>query len=206
MACRFGVIAALAAMVLTPLLSTPAGATFAGTNGKIAFYREGDVWVMNPNGTGATKLTTNYNAEDNPAISPDGSRIAYEFLRAIWIMNADGSGQRALTDGDPEDGDPAWSPDDTRLVFYRSGDLWVMNADGSGQVNLTKTPTIEEEDPAWSPLGGAIAYTRIGCATGDGAHCVYRMNADGSGQTNLTPEDLLPQCPNQPGYGHYGRS
>jgi len=38
--------------------------------------------------------------------------------------------------------------------------------DGSGQRNLTQTAYFSERDPACSPLGDGIAYSRIGCAGG----------------------------------------
>ena len=203
--------ALLASGALLAAVAGPSEATFAGGNGKVAFYRNGDVWTMNADGTGATQLTTNYNAESNPAVSPDGSRIAYEFLRGIYVMNADGTGQRMLTDGSTAiDEDPAWSADGTRIAFSRSGaDIWAMNADGTNPTNLTNTPGTndDEVEPAWSPDGTRIAYTRIGCEPERrGAHCVFVMNADGSGQTNLTPEGELSQCPNSPGYFFNGAS
>ena len=203
--------ALLAAGALLAAVAGPAEATFAGGSGKVAFYRNGDVWTMNADGTGATKLTTNYNAESNPAVSPDGSRIAYEFFRGIWVMNADGTDQRMLTDGQAgTDEDPAWSADGTRISFSRNGaDIWAINADGSDPRNLTNTPgtSDDEIEPAWSPDGTRIAYTRIGCEPERrGAHCVFVMNADGSGQTNLTPEDEMHQCPNSPGYYFNGTS
>ena len=193
-------LAALLASFLLALAVTagPAEATFAGSNGKIAFYRDGDVWTMNPDGTGATRLTSDYNAESNPAISPDGSRIAYEFVRGIWVMNADGTDKKRLTDGATTDEDPAWSADGTRISFSRSGDIWVMNADGSNPTNLTGTSGSQEYDSTWSPDGDKIAYTRTSS--------IWVMNTDGTGQTNLTPENSIPQCPNQPGYYHNGAS
>jgi Ca2+-binding RTX toxin-like protein len=196
--------AVLAAVLLALAVTAPADAAFPGTNGKIAFQRDGDVWTMNGDGTGVTKLTTNYNGEYNPAVSPDGSRIAYEFLRGIWVMNADGSDKKMLTDGNATDEDPTWSADGTRIAFSRNGgDIWVMNADGSGLTDLTNTPSNAERDPAFSPDGTRIIYTRGSCGAGT---CIYIMNSDGTGQTNLTPEDTLPQCPNQPGYFHNGAS
>ena len=86
--------AVLGAVLLALVLTASADASFPGTNGKIAFHRDGDIWTIIGDGTGVTKLTTNYNGEYNPAVSPDGSRIAYEFLRGIWVMNADGSDRR----------------------------------------------------------------------------------------------------------------
>jgi len=210
-ACCVVLAALLASGAVLVAGAGPAEAAFSGGNGKIALHRNGDVWTMSADGTGATKLTTNYNAESNPAVSPDGSRIAYEFLRGIWVMNADGTGQRMLTDGSTAtDEDPAWSPDGTRIAFSRNGaDIWAMNADESDPANLTNTSSTndDEVEPAWSPDGTRIAYTRIGCEPERrGAHCVFVMNADGSGQTNLTPENELVQCPNSPGYFFNGTS
>ncbi|CAA9513506.1 MAG: Alkaline phosphatase [uncultured Rubrobacteraceae bacterium] len=210
-ACCVVLAALLASGAVLAAVAGPADAAFAGGNGKVAFYRNGDVWTMNADGTGATKLTTNYNAESNPAVSPDGSRIAYEFLRGIWVMNADGTGGRMLTDGQTAtDEDPAWSADGTTIAFSRNGaDIWAMNADGSDPTNLTNTPSTndDEVEPAFSPNGAKIAYTRIGCEPERrGAHCVFVMNADGSGQTNLTHENSMQQCPNSPGYFFNGAS
>jgi Tol biopolymer transport system component len=143
--------AVLAAALLALMVTRPADAAFPGMNGMIAFYTGGDVWTMNGDGTNPTKLTNNYNAEANPTVSPDGSRIAYEFLHGIWVMNSDGSGKRALTDGTATDEDPTWSADGTRVAFARNGDIWAVNVDGSGVTNLTNSPNNQEFDPAWSP-------------------------------------------------------
>ena len=203
---------ALALCLLVLIVAQPAKAAFPGKNGKIVFQssRSGnsDIYSMNPNGTGVKRLTTDGNAETDPAVSPDGSRIAYEFFRGIWVMNADGSGKRKLTNGTLTDRDPAWSADGTKITFTRilsSGDwdIFTMNADGTGLKNLTNTPNNQESDPAFSPNGSQIAYTRTGCEKPNGGGtCIYKMNADGTQQMNLTPEDKLAQCPNQPGYNH----
>lgn len=200
-------LAALSAMILALAVGMqPAKATVGGTPGDIAFYRNGDIWAMDASGNGARQLTTNYNAEDNPTYSPDGSRIVYEFLRVLWIMDADGSDKRQLTVGGLTDEDPAFSSDGTKVVFTRNRDIYEVSVDGSGLRNLTNTSGFEERDAAYSPNGDKIAYTRIGCEDGRGATCVYVMGADGSAQTNLTPEDSMSQCPNSPGYYFEGAS
>ena len=198
---------ALAAGLLALLAtSRQAEAAFPDANGRIAFYDEGDVWTIPAGGGTMTRLTDNYNPEGNPAVSPDGSRIAYEFLHGIWVMNLDGSSKRMLTDGKVYlDEDPAWSADGTRVAFVRNNDIWSMNADGSGQRNLTKTQW-EERDPAYSPKGDKIAYTRVGHDDQCQGPCVFTMNADGSGQTSLTSEDTIPGCEGSPSYSHDGKS
>jgi Tol biopolymer transport system component len=155
--------------------ATPAQAAFPGTNGKIAFSSNRaepnpagcgqtcnyEIYTIDPNGTGLTRLTFDSAPDENPAWSPDGKKIA--FTRGvnqpdIWVMNADGSGQTNLTNGaDPvSHHGPAWSPDGTRIAFT-AGDLWVMNADGSGAAQIA--PAASAQDPSWAADGSLIAYT-----------------------------------------------
>ena len=57
------------------LLIAPAQASFPGQNGKIAFERGRDVWTMNPDGSGATALTTGGGTLD-PAWAPGAQPVA----------------------------------------------------------------------------------------------------------------------------------
>lgn len=191
----------------------PAEAAFPGQNGNIAFEHFSDVYLAEPDGSVARKIDV-VGVQTNPAISPDGARVAYESGRGIWVMDADGTGQRRVSDGTNSttfaDSDPAWSPDGGGIVFsrYQAGDsdLWSVNLDGTGQKNLTNTGGYDEMDPAWSPAGGEISYTRVGCDPDGGISCVFKMDADGTDPVNLTPETRLSECLNQPGYSHRGAS
>ena len=208
-----GVLALTLAIASSASLLRPADAAFPGQNGSVAFERFGDVYLAAPDGSVARKLDV-AGVQANPALSPDGTRVAYESGRGIWVMDADGSGGRRVSDGTNSttfaDSDPAWSPDGARIVFsrYQAGDsdLWSANLDGTGQKNLTNTGGYDEMDPAWSPAGGEISYTRVGCDAGGGISCVFKMDADGTDPVNLTPETRLAGCENQPGYFHRGAS
>ena len=165
---------------------------------RIAFYssRDGDldIYVMNADGSGVTRLTEHPGDDWGPDWSPDGQLIAFTSERDgdldIYVMNADGSGVTRLTEHPGDDEGPDWSPDGQLIAFTseRDGDLdiYVMNADRSGVRQLTDNPG-RDWSPAWSPGGGLIAFT----SERDGNTDIYVMNADGSGVTQLT---------NHPGY------
>jgi Tol biopolymer transport system component len=103
-----------------------------------------DVYLLRLEDGDPVRLTDGPEKEFDPAISPDGTRIAYRRNpRAgsddadIWLMNADGSTKRNLTNA-PERSNwaPAWAPDG-RIAFARTTgtagalELWTMDADGS---------------------------------------------------------------------------
>lgn len=183
-----------AIVVMLAVGASPAPAAFPGTNGKIAFtsFRDGnqsEIYVMNADGSGQARLTSNSADDLEPAWSPDGSEIAFTSFRDtgydVYVMNADGSGVTRLTNT-VQNYEPAWSLDGSKIAFTSGRDgnleLYVMNADGSGQGKLTNNPAADFE-AAWSPDGTRIAFTSDRDTT---ARDVYAMNADGSGQTKLT--------------------
>jgi TolB protein len=158
-------------------------------NGKIAFASDADggqgnwdIYVMNPDGSGLTRLTSDPNVESRPAWLPDGTKIAFERATAdgsdpgIFVMNADGSGVKELVGG-AGGSKPAFSPDGKRIAFARGSEIYVMNADGSHVTQLTHSGEGVADYPAWSPDGARIAFTS-GIAN-QGA--LFIVNQDGSG-------------------------
>src|SRR3990170_1357253 len=130
-----------------------------------------DIYVMNADGSGQTRLTNKPEEEQLPVWSPDGSRIAFISVRdgnaEIYVMQADGTLQTRLTSNAAGDFFGAWSPDGTQIPFLSPRDapsenpnneIYVMNAAGSGQPRLTNDPA-SDGFPAWSPDGRHIAFT-----------------------------------------------
>ena len=86
--------------------------------GKIAFVSKRNdslndqIYLINPDGSGITRLTDSWQEEKYPSWSPDGRYIAYSSWvdggLEIFIMNADGSEQIQLTDNSVIDEDPSW--------------------------------------------------------------------------------------------------
>jgi TolB protein len=61
----------------------------------------GEIYLMNVDGTGVENLTKSPSNDVGPALSPYGSKIAFMSDRdgnsEVYVMNADGTGQVRLT-------------------------------------------------------------------------------------------------------------
>lgn len=84
---------------------------------------------------------------------------------------------------------PAWSPDRTKIVYARvlsptNTDLFVLDltTPGATPVNITQSPTVVEDRPAWSPDGSHIAWD----SNAFGASEIIVALPNGGGQTNIT--------------------
>ncbi len=76
-----------------------------------------------------------------PAISPDGSLIAFSYMGDLWVVSSQGGKATRLTDHVAYDGEPVWSPDGQWLAFTsnRNGnsDVFIMDAQGGIPRQLT---------------------------------------------------------------------
>ena len=131
-----------------------------------------EIYVMNADGSGQTRLTSGSAINCCPSWSPDGTKIAFSYSPGFVInnlmapykidtMNADGSDRARLTDNSAIDLNPSWSPDGSMIAFSSDRDgkmgrwtvpneIYVMNADGSNQTRLTNNPA-DDTEPSWSP-------------------------------------------------------
>src|SRR5512145_404215 len=125
---RGSVLAALATVLVA--LAGPtgdnAGAAFKGTNGKLAFVRAGDIWIVDADGSRPTRLTTHPASDRSPRFSPDGARIAFASNRdgdfEIFVMSArggDAATQLTFNEGDA-DRIPSWTADGTEIVYDKN--------------------------------------------------------------------------------------
>ncbi len=115
-----------------------------------------------------TQLVPSTNAED-PAWSPDCSRLVYTENASLWVVNNDGTGARKLVNND---GGylyfASWSPDGTRIAYSRGQNdengnwqahIWTVNVDGSHNNQRTEGDVIDNW-ATWSPDGKWLAFER----------------------------------------------
>lgn len=134
-----------------------------------AFYRgQWDIFGVSPDGTSLWQITNDIFEDSDPAISPDGDRLAYASRRMgnwdVYLLDLASGNETRLTTHPHFDGAPAWSPDGKQIAFesFRSGDLdvWLMAADGSTPPqNLTADSPAQDYAPAWNDTGDTLFFT-----------------------------------------------
>ena len=125
-----------------------------------------DIYRKSVNGHTITQLTNDAANDVMPAISPDGSRIAFASDRGgtwdIYVMNADGGQAVQLTNDPAPQLHPTWSPDNRFIAFCRLGDtsgrweLWVTDVLNPAVRHFIGYGLL----PDWSPAGSKIAFQR----------------------------------------------
>lgn len=156
-----------------------------------------DIYKSTLDGRTLTRLTRATKGELNvePAVSPDGSKIAFSSDRTgqamIYVMNSDGSNVKRLTIAGRYNSTPGWSPDGKKIVFAgadpRNFDIFVMDADGTNMQRLTSAKTASgsmasNEDPSFSPDGRNILFR----SNRTGKFQLYVVGVDGENERRLT--------------------
>ncbi len=145
------------------------------------------------------KISVNRRGEYEPALSPDGNKIAFTTYRyggwKIAIADIDGSNVRRLTMDPQYAYDASWSPDSKRIVYRRivnnggayfrgNGDIFSINIDGSNNINLSKSDGEHARNPAFSPDGKLIVYDAF---VGDDLH-IMLMDQNGDTKHRVPTE------------------
>ncbi len=119
-----------------------------------------------------SRMTYDQSFQGAPRWSPDGEWLVYESYQGnnldVYIMRVDGSQIERLTDHAAADFSPSWSPDGRRIAFisWRDGnqDIYVFSLDDprdAASINITNTPSRNEDYPVWSPDGKLLAYSAL---------------------------------------------
>ena len=130
----------------------------------------------------------------NPAVSPDGTRVAVAAggggARDIWILDVARNSSMRFTFDPANDDNPVWSPDGKSIVFSsnRTGlpKLYLKPADGSGEERLlTDQPGVPT---SWSGDGHFLLFTSASPKTGND---IWVLPDPGLASGNAKPRPLL---------------
>jgi dipeptidyl aminopeptidase/acylaminoacyl peptidase len=122
----------------------------------------GGIRLVDPRLPGSSTQVPNTEGAALSDWSPDGQKLVFSLGTELYVIDRDGSNRVQLTNNSLNEFEPTWSPDGTRIAFVRYDgdyDIWVMNPDGTGETQLTDTPAIFEDAPAWQPAPQA-GYVR----------------------------------------------
>ncbi len=167
---------------------------------QVAFVKDKNIYKMNTDGSGITKLTKNpgeYTSGGSDLVwSPDRTKIAFFSgtypKQQIYTINADGTNLKNLTNN-PQNKVYSvklfWSPDSSRIAYYQGKpgdllgekqDIYAIDINRGTTQNLTQKPR-NYNALSWSPDGKLIAF-----AAGESNNQkLYTINAYGSKLTQL---------------------
>ena len=97
-----------------------------------------------------------------PAISPDGTQIAFTYKDDIWVVPVQGGTARRFTNNRAYDYAPVWAPDGQTIAFAsnRYGNFDIFTAPVSGGVAKRITTHSNDERPwCYSPDGREIYFS-----------------------------------------------
>jgi Tol biopolymer transport system component len=134
--------------------------------------------------------------QNNPAISPDGSKIAFESDRSgtheVWISDSEGHNLQQITHFGSLTGTPSWSPDSKLLAFDSRAEgeanLYVYNTAGGG-LRKVAASTRANSLPSWSKDGRFLFY-----ASGEDIDTpsIWRVPVEGGTATKIASDGDLP--------------
>jgi TolB protein len=185
-------------------------------------YESYDIFRVNVDGTGLTRLTSTPGYDAEATIAKDG-RIVFTSVRdgdmEIYSMNGDGSDVRRLTNLPGPDGGPFFSADGTKIVFRgrhpepgaeldnyfallkeaiwrpTSLDIFVMDRDGRNLRQVTKGVAGANWAPFFAPDGKRIIFASNAKDPRGPNFDLYLVNVDGSGLEQVTFSDKFDGFP-----------
>ena len=165
------------------------GAAWSPDSSKLALTLSKDgnpeIYIINASDGSVVRRITNDKAIDtSPAWSPDGSQLAFVSDRnggpQIFVVSSSGGAAKQVSTNGNYNTTPTWSPKAGKHVIAyttRDGgtyDIVTIDLDTSTMTRITQNEG-QNEEPAFSPNGRAIAFARAGQG-------VFIANADGTGK------------------------
>jgi TolB protein len=153
--------------------------------------RNKEVWMMDPDGSNQRQITHFNSLSIEPAISPDGTKIAFTtYARGnpgIFIFSVDPVRQLPFYNQVASVNEtPEFTPDGKQILYSSSASgtaqIYIANLDGSGLRRISSSSAIEVEPKVNPKTGTDIAFV----SGRSGPQQLYRMNIDGGDVERLT--------------------
>jgi Tol biopolymer transport system component len=162
--------------------------------GELEEYPGAGLFIINADGTGITPVIGSRNGDYDPDWSPDGSQIVFTSLRnnnpQVFLLNLDDNTVIAMTDVGFKNFQPAWSNDGTKIAFIsgRRGpfQIWLMDPDGQNQIGFSRSASLKDTNPVWSPDDANILFTQRELPNGFPVIVVAPLADEGFSEFRLT--------------------
>lgn len=148
--------------------------------------RNAELFAMPAGGGAAARITTSSSNEGAPALSADGSRLAYTLevggVTKLFTGAGDGSGrtQAIANSAEAVESSPSWAPADGGLVFMSTanGTADIFALPLAGAATLLVGGTSADVEPAVSADGRFVAFASARSGNG-GADIFIMRRSDG---------------------------
>jgi cutinase/WD40 repeat protein len=199
--CAIAVVAVIVSVLSVLLPSGPANATNACP--PTFAFSTGYGIALRSNCGNTTSQITAYPTDSQPALSPDGSKVA--FVRQdnsngnydIWVASTKGGPLTKITNLGSYIWRISWSPDERRLAFsteyYAVVQVATVNSDGSGGLTWLNS-SFSAAEPVWCGSTLVVAHPD---ATNPSKTNLFTMSPNGTIIAQLTSgivTDAQPAC------------
>jgi TolB protein len=178
------------------IISTFGGQSMFGTHIYFTSNRTGhhEIWVMDPDGKNQRQFT-HYNSDSiEPAVSPDGTKIAFtsyvHMYPGIFVFSTEPVRELKFYNQNASvNSSPSFTPDGKQLIYSSSAPgskccrIFVANLDGTGFRPLTSSIMSIDTEPKINPKTGSEVLFSSGRS---GPEQIYKMNMDGGDVERLT--------------------